>query len=189
MTALIRNIHIQRAAQALACGGIVAYPTEAVWGLGVDPNNIQAIQNLLHLKKRPRHKGLILLAANIEQVEPWLRHANVEQRQRLEQSWPGPTTWLLPNHKLASAWVVGDFQSVAIRVTNHPVAAALCEAFGGPIISTSANISGALPARQAWCFGRDFRRQLSAVVPGKCGREHRPTEIRDLLTNQVYRES
>lgn len=186
---LAPSIHIQQAVQALTSGGIIAYPTEAVWGLGVDPNNSCALRDLLALKHRSWRKGLILLASDIEQVEPWLALLSPEQRQHVEQSWPGPITWLLPNHKLASSWVTGDFQSVAIRVTNHPVASALCRAFGGPIISTSANRSGCLPVKHAWALGRDFRRKLSVVVPGRCGKKRQPTEIRNVVTNQVIRKS
>ncbi|HEY7883889.1 MAG TPA: Sua5/YciO/YrdC/YwlC family protein, partial [Cellvibrionaceae bacterium] len=131
MIDMSRNPRVRRAAAMLAAGGVVAYPTEAVWGLGVDPANPQAVQRLLALKGRPRHKGLILLAANTEQLAPWLLGLSAEQQQRLADTWPGPVTWLLPNRGIASPWVTGDFTSVALRVTDHPLAGALCRAFGG----------------------------------------------------------
>src|SRR5690554_3787662 len=107
------NLLIGRAAETMAAGGVVAYPTEAVWGLGVDPGNVKAIQRLLALKGRPRHKGLILLAADTEQLAPWLVDLSAEQHQLLAATWPGPVTWLLPNRGIASPWVTGDFTTVA----------------------------------------------------------------------------
>lgn len=182
-----KNPLITRVAGVMAAGGVAAYPTEAVWGLGVDPGNPRAIERLLHLKHRPRHKGLILLAADMGQVQPWLQGLPAEQRQRLDESWPGPVTWLLPNHGLASHWVTGDFDTVALRVTDHPVAAGLCRAFGGPIVSTSANPQGLPPARTAWKVRQYFGRQLDALAPGQVGGRRNPSQIRDLATGRILR--
>lgn len=181
------NPLVTRAAAVMAAGGVVAYATEAVWGLGVDPTNHRAIARLLQLKQRPRHKGLILLAADMKQLQPWLDPLPAEQRQRLEASWPGPVTWLVPNRGLASPWVTGDFETVALRVTDHPVAAGLCRAYGGPIVSTSANPQGLPPARTAWRVRQYFGRQLDAVVPGWVGGRQSPSQIRDLTSGQVVR--
>ncbi len=182
-----KNPLITRVAAVMAAGGVAAYATEAVWGLGVDPANSRAIERLLYLKQRPRHKGLILLAADLQQVEPWLQGLPPEQRRQLEESWPGPFTWLLPNRGLASHWVTGDFDTVALRVTAHPVAAGLCRAFGGPIVSTSANPQGLPPARTAWKVRQYFGRQLDALAPGWVGKRQRPSEIRDLATGRILR--
>jgi len=184
---LARNPLVRRAAATMAAGGVIAYPTEAVWGLGVDPANPHAIRRLLELKGRPRHKGLILLAANTDQLTPWLVDLPAEQRQLLADSWPGPVTWLLPNRGIASSWVTGDFTTVALRVTNHPLAAALCQAFGGPIVSTSANPQGRPPARLAWQVRRYFGRQLDDLTPGVVGGRKTPSQIRDIITGSVHR--
>lgn len=178
---------IQATARAISDGGVVAYPTEAVWGLGCDPNNAEAIQKLLAIKDRPQHKGLILVAASIEQLEPFLRRLTLEQRHTLEQTWPGPVTWLVPDDEVASPLVRGEHSSVALRVSAHPVVVGLCRAYGGPIVSTSANRSGDPPARDAATVHRYFPKQLAAVAPGAVGESVEPSEIRDLLTGIVLR--
>lgn len=178
---------IQATARAISDGGVVAYPTEAVWGLGCDPNNAEAIQKLLAIKDRPQHKGLILVAASIEQLEPFLRRLTLEQRHTLEQTWPGPVTWLVPDDEVASPLVRGEHSSVALRVSAHPVVIGLCRAYGGPIVSTSANRSGDPPARDVATVHRYFPKQLAAVAPGAVGESVEPSEIRDLLTGIVLR--
>ncbi len=181
------NIHIERAAKVIACGGIAAYPTEAVWGFGVDPNNTQAIECLLALKRRPWEKGLIIIASEIAHIAPWLECLSVESKRRLMQPTHNPTTWLTPNLGIASAWVTGEHSTVAIRLTRHPVAAALCKAFGGPIISTSANVTGSLPRKHVWRLSRSLHSRLDIIVPGVCGKQVNPSEIRDLITNKIVR--
>ncbi|MDO3381711.1 L-threonylcarbamoyladenylate synthase [Gilvimarinus algae] len=187
MAGWLSHSGIQRAARVLRAGGVVAYPTEAVWGLGADPANAGAIDRLLSLKHRQRSKGLILIAADVEQVSPWLERLTPSERATLLDTWPGPNTWLVPNHGLASPWVTGDHQSVALRVTAHPVAAALCRAFGGPLISTSANPQGRPAARTALQVRRYFGAALDDIAPGRTGQRRQPSQIRDLATGHTLR--
>src|SRR5690554_420885 len=114
-----RNPRITRAAGIMRAGGVVAYPTEAVWGLGCDPGNAQAVTRLLALKDRSPDRGLILLAASMEQLEPLLSGLDDLQRQRLRRTWPGPTTWLVPHDNRVPSWISGCFASVPVRVTDH----------------------------------------------------------------------
>lgn len=179
---------IKAAARAIADGGVVAYPTEAVWGLGCDPDNAEAVRQLLSIKQRPQEKGLILVAASMDQLEPYISHLDQAQRRVLEQSWPGPITWVIPNADRASPLVRGDHSGVAVRVSAHPLVLGLCQAFGGPIVSTSANRSGDPPARDAATVRRYFPDQLAAITPGEVGDAARPSEIRDLLTGIVLRD-
>lgn len=176
-----------QAAQAVKAGGVIAYPTEAVWGLGVDPCNKHAIERLLALKGRPRAKGLILIAANVAQLASWLAPLSASDRDQLHHSWPGPVTWLVPNNGQASRWVTGDFDTVALRVTDHPQAQALCLAFGGPLVSTSANPQGQQPARTAAQVQQYFADQIQVIVPGNLGARTQPSEIRDLQTGTIHR--
>lgn len=178
---------IKAAAQAIADGGVVAYPTEAVWGLGCDPHNDEAVRELLRIKQRPAEKGLILVAASMDQLEPYLCHLSPEQIHTLKQSWPGPLTWLVPDEGLTSPLVRGEHSTVALRVSAHPVVAGLCRAYGGPIISTSANRSGDPPARDVETVRRYFPDELAAITPGDVGQAAQPSEIRDLLTGIVLR--
>ena len=182
------GIHeVAAAAQAAKTGGVIAYPTEAVWGLGADPNNPQAIERLLALKQRAKAKGVILIAANLAQIETWLAPLEASDRDRLVASWPGPVTWLVPNHGQASDWITGDFDTVALRVTDHPVAKALCLAFGGPLVSTSANPQGQEPARTSAQVQQYFGDQIQAIAPGQVGARIQPSEIRDLQTGRIHR--
>lgn len=183
-----RHPRIRRIARLLAEGEVIAYPTEAVWGLGCDPHNRTAVERILSLKGRPVSKGLILVAASIDQFQPYLSGISPEQRRRLEESWPGPITWLVPDNGYAPLWIRGQHSSVALRVSAHPVAAGLCRAFGGPIVSTSANRAGMREARDQTAVRRQFGRQLAAIAPGLVGMASRPTEIRDLLTGVVLRK-
>ena len=101
-----------KAAEVLLRGGVIAYPTEAVWGLGCDPFNETAVEHLLQIKRRPMHKGLILVAANLQQIEPLLRNLNSADRARVTSSWPGPVTWILPDPtNLIPHWVKGNHNS------------------------------------------------------------------------------
>ena len=133
---------LRRAVDVLRRGGVIAYPTEGVWGLGCDPNNTDALQRLLALKQRDPDKGLILIAADIEQLDPLLDQLTPDQRARLAASWPAPLTWVVPVGPQLPVLVSGGRATLALRVSAHPTVAALCRAWGGPLVSTSANPSG-----------------------------------------------
>jgi L-threonylcarbamoyladenylate synthase len=169
---------LKNAARILAAGGIVAYPTEGVYGLGCDPQKAAAVLRLLTVKHRPLAKGLIVIASNRAQLTGYVSRES-EMEQRIAQSWPGPTTWLLPAGPLARSWLTGGGDLLAVRVSAHPVAAALCRAFGAPIVSTSANLSGRPPARSALAVRKALGcRGFDYLVVGKIGSQSGPTEIR-----------
>ncbi len=178
---------IAEVCRALRCGGVVAYPTEGVWGLGCDPFNERAVQSLLLLKNRDPGKGIILIAASIEQLGPWLTRITPEQRQQLESTWPGPHTWLIDDGGYTPALIRGQHTKVALRVTDHPWVVALCEAFGGPLVSTSANVSGQPPLQTYQAVCEAFAEAVDAVLDGPLGGLEKPTPIRDLTTGEVLR--
>jgi len=177
------------AAHALRHGGMVAYPTEAVYGIGCDPLNETAVKRLLRLKQRPVSKGLILIAAEYSQLCRFIIEPTLHQLLTLEQSWPGAITWLIPARPETPVWLRGSHQTIAVRVTAHPVAAALCRQFGGSIVSTSANLSGHSPARNALTVQRYFRNQMEHIVHGKVGPNKNPTEIRSLVDGKLMRSA
>jgi L-threonylcarbamoyladenylate synthase len=180
--------HISNAARCLRQGGVIAYPTEGVWGLGCDPFDQTAVTRLLQMKQRPEEKGLILVAADIAQIAPLLRHLSASEREQLQASWPGPTTWLLPDpDQLVPAWIKGKFATVAVRVSGHPVVVGLCRAFGGLLVSTSANPADAPPARNRLRVLTWFGDELDYVVPGRLGGQRGPSTIRDLRSSAVIR--
>lgn len=178
---------IRIAARLILSGEVVAYPTEAVWGLGCDPMNAEAVEHLLWLKKRPIEKGLIVIAANADQLRPYLGAISADELRRLSEATPTPTTWVVPTSPLVPKWVTGGRKTLAVRVTRHRLAAALCRQVGGPIISTSANPQGRPPAKSAMKVHGYFRNEQVYVVPGPLGKAGKPSEIRDLRSGEVLR--
>lgn len=179
--------HLRTARRLLRAGGIVAYPTEAVYGLGCDPLNPQAVSRLLAIKHRPWRKGLILIAASPQQLEPYLEPVAPALQEQLSRSWPGPVTWLLPAREAVPRWLRGEHRTLAVRVTAHPLASALCEAFGGPLVSTSANLAGHAPARSALRVQGKLGGQVDYILHGSLGESEKPTEIRDARTGRIVR--
>ncbi|MFT4614029.1 MAG: L-threonylcarbamoyladenylate synthase [Bacteroidia bacterium] len=185
---LPRALRLRAAVQALGAGGIIACPTEAVWGLSCDPENAHAVTRLLKLKQRSVDKGLILVASDESQLFPLLEGLNDQQRKALSDSWPGPATWLIPHNGAVPVWIAGSHDTVAVRVSEHPAVRALCIAWGGPVVSTSANPGGAQPAKAAFQVRRYFGNALDGMLPGALGSSTRPTVIRDLVSGGVIRQ-
>lgn len=177
----------------LACatlkrGGIIAYPTEAIWGLGCDPFNEAAVERLLTVKQRSVEKGLLLVGSHIEQFKPLLDDLQEVELARLHSSWPGPTTWIIPDPlAVYPKWIRGTHNSVAIRVSAHPLVSALCTQFGNPIVSTSANLAGQAEIRSRLILEQQFADNIDGIVAGELGDEREPSQIRDLMTGDVVR--
>jgi len=187
MGATPSRLHLDLACHALAAGGVIAYPTEGVWGLGCEPLNSHACARILMLKRRAAAKGFILIASEFAQVEPFLASVPRAKLARVLKDWPGPVTWLLPAASWVPAHLTGGRATLAIRVTAHAAAAALCARYGGPIVSTSANASGRSPARTALQVQRQFGARLDYVLPGALGGLSKPTPIRDLASGKAVR--
>lgn len=183
----VHPFKIRQAAHVSRAGGVIAYPTEAVYGLGCDPLDPEAVHHILELKGRMASKGLILVAADFNQLEPYLEPLPRNMQAEAEASWPGPVTWLLPARAEVPEWLRGEHDTLAVRVSAHPVVAALCRAFDGPLVSTSANRSGRAPARSALAVRRIFRDDVDYILHGPLGGLDRPTEIRDGATGRVVR--
>lgn len=181
------SIFLRRAVRALRAGGVVAYPTEAVWGLGADPWNEQACDRLLALKRRPWEKGLILVAADADQLAPFIEVPSKAVWKRAALTWPGPNTWVFPCSEACPMWISGNQDSVAVRISAHETVRALCTGFGGAIVSTSANPDGRDPARSATQVRLYFGDALDALLPGPLGGLARPTSIRDATTGHILR--
>jgi L-threonylcarbamoyladenylate synthase len=178
---------IQTAVKFLKTGKIIAYPTEAVYGLGCDPHNLNVINRLLTIKQREWHKGLILIAAEFTHLTPFILPLSAEILQRVQTTYPRAVTWLLPARPEVSELLRGNSDKIAVRVTAHSQAAALCQAWGGALISTSANVSTEPPATTAAQVQQIFGNSIDYILSGEVGDQTRPSEIRDALTNQVIR--
>jgi L-threonylcarbamoyladenylate synthase len=187
----VNHWQLRQTARTIERGGIIAYPTEAVFGLGCDPLNPDAVLRLLALKRRPVDKGLVLIASNIEQLAPFMAPLNTRQQDTLKASWPGPVTWLVPAKPETPVWLKGHHDTIAVRVTDHPIAAALCKAAGYALVSTSANRSGCRPAKTPLQVRNFFSQQgnqpIDKIVAGPLGNEAKPSIIKDLSTGKTIR--
>ena len=177
------------AAGVLARGGVIAYPTEAVWGLGCDPRNEVAVMRLLAIKRREVGKGLILIAADVGQIAPYVDFDALPPVQRADvvASWPGPHTWIVPASAAAPRWIRGDHAGIAVRVSAHAAVVALCRAYAGALVSTSANPAGAAPPATLDAFDPGLLAAIDGVLAGETGGLDRPTTIRDATTGDVLR--
>jgi L-threonylcarbamoyladenylate synthase len=145
------------------------------------------VQRLLALKQRPVGKGLILIAADFAQLAAYVTPLPEPRMGEILAGWPGPATWLLPAAPETPYWLTGTHETIAVRVTAHPQARALCEAWGRPLVSTSANPAGAPPARSALQVRRYFGDRLDLVLTGALGALRRPTSIRDGRSGRLLR--
>lgn len=182
-----RGTDINKAADCIRSGGIVAYPTEGVFGLGCDPDNTNTLQRLIDLKQRDDNKGLIIIAASRAQLNPYIATVSDALEEKLSAVWPGPVTWILTAGTHASALLTGNRDTVATRVTSHEAAANLCIACDSAIVSTSANVSGEAaftePQTVADCFGDSIDYLLDLPVGNLQG----PTPIFDGNTGRQLR--
>ncbi|MFT6898358.1 MAG: L-threonylcarbamoyladenylate synthase [Paraglaciecola sp.] len=171
-------------------GEIFAYPTEAVFGLGCDPDNEAAVMTLLSLKQRPLSKGLILVAKTYSQLLPYVNDAAIPMHMRTEilSSWPGPITWLLPKSKTAPHWLTGDSELIAVRVSQHPIIRDLCTRFAKPLVSTSANRTGTEPARTMHQV-QEYFNDTVLLIEGELGNALLPSKIRHGLSGQTIRDN
>ena len=180
---------LQLVLQALQQGSVIAYPTEAVYGLGCDPDNEAAVMALLAIKQRPVEKGLILVAANYSQLLPYVddKAIPLEKRYQIFSSWPGHISWVLPASKTAPKWITGQFNTIAVRVSAHPVVQQLCSAYGKPLVSTSANLSGQPAITDKAELQQSLGDKLSAIMPGPLGGATQPSQIRDAISGDIVR--
>ncbi len=178
---------IFQASQILQSSGVIAYPTETVWGIGCDPRQPSALRRVINLKKRDAQKGLILIAGDIKQFDFLLHDLPIEQKVKLENSWPGAVTWLVPHHNRVHPLVHGQFSTVAIRVSNHRIVKELCAQFNGPIVSTSANLAGQSTIQNAIQAMKFLGHDLDFILQGPLGDTSAPSRIIDLQTGHIIR--
>jgi L-threonylcarbamoyladenylate synthase len=178
---------LRRAVATVRGGGVIAYPTESVYGLGCDPLEQLAVERIYELKQRDAAKGLILIASDIAQLLPFMADLPDDVLAKLEASWPGPVTWVVPAAPAIPFWLAGGRSTLAVRVTAHPIASALCRELDMALVSTSANRSGRPPARTALAVRNQLGDGVDDILPGLVGGQAKPTEIREALTGKVLR--
>ncbi len=177
------------ALEAFQQGGILAYPTEAVFGLGCDPDNDEAIEKLLAIKNRPVDKGLILLAGNYSQLLPYIEDSKIPQDKRalILSRWPDGITQLVAKASQLSPLLSGKFDSIAVRITSQPDVVALCKATNKPIVSTSANLSGGEPAKAWQDISSELSDKIDFIIKGNTLGFDQPSTIIDALSGEIIR--
>ncbi len=181
--------HIREAVRRLEEGGIIAYPTETLYGLGCDPLNGAAVLRLINLKQRDIEQGLILVASHFEQLEPYLCAVSAATRTRVTRARKAPVTWVLPCHGGVPVWLRGKHHSLAVRITTHPVCKALCDRWGGPLVSSSANIHNRPAALTPLAVRKAFDDRLDYILHSTQAGTNQPSQIRDALNNDILRGS
>ena len=176
------------AVTALKQGGVIAYPTEAVFGLGCNPHNDKALQRIIDIKGRDAHKGFIVIASNQSQLQAFVAKPDNQQQLQLDEYWPGPVTFVMPaSEKFRNSLLSGYRDTLAVRVSMHPLVAALCDAYNGAIVSTSANRSGEPALRSAESVLASIGEELDVVMNAPVGKLDSPTMIMDLMTGERLR--
>lgn len=168
-------------------GGVLAYATESCFGLGCNPFDVRAIRRILAIKGRPTHKGLIVIAANLQQLRPLIRPLSPAQLATVQRYWPGPYTFLLPASRRVPTLLRGRHDKIAVRISAHGEAAALCRALGSPLVSTSANRAGQKSLKTARGCRQAFSRQQVLTLQGRIGKRRKPSTIIDLDSGRVLR--
>jgi L-threonylcarbamoyladenylate synthase len=170
-------------------GGVIAYPTEAVFGLGCDPDNPQAIKKLLAIKNRSEEKGLILLAGDFTQLSPYLDISKLSsiQIEQILNRWPNGITQVLPANPNISPLLTGRFNSIAVRITDQPDVVALCAEANKPIVSTSANFSGNNPAKTWQTLDEKLVAMVDYTLKGDTLSFQQPSQIINGLTGEIFR--
>lgn len=184
MTGIVPSSYLQQAIASLNAGGVIAYPTEGVWGLGCLWTDEIAIKEILRLKQRPLEKGMIVLCSQLSDIELFLLPLSEQDIAQIEQEYSHPVTWVLPCKSSVSESVRGQHHSIAVRFSQHYLVQALC-AEVGPIISTSANPTGEKAAMSEEEVRGYFKNQLSYIFSGELGGYSKPSEIRTLDGRKV----
>ncbi|TVQ48699.1 MAG: Sua5/YciO/YrdC/YwlC family protein [Gammaproteobacteria bacterium] len=178
---------LRTAARVLRDGGVIAHPTEGVYGLACDPFDAGAVERILRLKGRAFDAGFIVLAESVDTLQALCVPLPADRWAEITASWPGPLTWIVPAAPWVPPWITGGRDTLAARITAFAPAAALCRLAGGLLVSTSANPSGKPPARSALRTRVYFRSGLDGLLGGPTGGLARPTPIRDAVSGRWLR--
>jgi L-threonylcarbamoyladenylate synthase len=161
-----RGKDIERAAAVLAAGGLVAFPTETVYGLGADASSDAAVAKIFAAKGRPTGHPLIVHLAPEAQLDDWAIEVPDVARRLVTVAWPGPLTIILNKSPRVAAGTTGGAETVGLRVPAHPVAQALLRAFGGGVAAPSANRFGAVSPTTADHVAHDLADRIDYLLDG-----------------------
>ena len=168
-------------------GGVIAYPTETVYGLGCDPLCAEAVRKINALKGRNADKGLIMLASRLHQLDKLIDVSDRNERAAIVGE-PEPTIWIVPAKATVPEWIRGRHQTLAIRVTTHPLVMRLCDLLGHALVSTSANPAGRKPAMNALQLHRYYDGLVDSMLISNHNCSGSPSKIRDLKSRKLLRK-
>ena len=180
------DFSIRHAANIIRRGGVLAYPTDTIYGLGCDPGNRDAVERINRIKNRPLSKHFILLAGSIEQLDPLLDIDDLQQKKIMQAT--KPTSWIVKASRSAPAWLTDSDHQLTIRISQHPLVKRLCQRLGHAIISTSANPSGRHPAKNSLQIQQYFHSSVDKILASHTQLTARPSTIIRLSDNCIIRE-
>ena len=184
---MIGRWQLERIERVIRRGGIIAYPTESVFGLGCDPDQLQALEKIVRIKKRSPEKGLIILVSDIKQALPYIQPLTQTQITQINHAQSRATTWLIPRQPDVSILLCGSHDRLAVRLTQHPIARAICEFTNQALVSTSCNLSNKPEMKTALEVRNKLGTLLDLVITGSCGGQ-KPSQIIDLVSGRVLRD-
>ena len=180
------DFSIRHAAHIIRHGGIIAYPTDTIYGLGCDPYNQLAVERINIIKQRPLDKQFILLAGHIDQIKPLILISKEEEKIITQND--EPTSWVIAASPKAPPWLTDSKNTLTIRISKHDDVKKLCRALGHAIISTSANISGKPPAKNALELHRYFHHCIDKILLSSRQQASKASKIIRLCDNYVIRQ-
>lgn len=189
---MLKTKDVALAAETLRQGGVIAYPTEGVWGLGCHPFRQEAVEKILRIKGRDVAKGLILLVTKAQMLNGLVEDVaavteKISERERALRL-TGPVTWLLPAISTVPRYLKGDHDRLAVRFTKHKLARSLVDSFGLPLVSTSANLSGQPAVTRRAQLANVVVSQIDLLLAGRVGNLRKPTPIYDLVSGAKIRD-
>lgn len=180
------NIIIQKAIDIIKRGDSIVYPTDTVYGLGVDALNIKAVERLFRIKKRPETKPVPIMVHNIEMAKK-LAYINPDKEKILKSIWPGPITAVLEKRDIVPNILTGNKKTVGLRIPNHAFTKLLMESSDNPITCTSANFSGESPLSSSFEVIKTFEKAYprpSLILDAGDLPEGTPSTVLDLTRPQ-----
>ena len=180
------DFSIRHAAYIIKNGGVIAYPTDTIYGLGCNPYNSDAIEKINVLKQRPLNKQFILLSSCLDQVRALLCIDEIQEKTLTQIT--EPTSWVINASKHAPSWLIGNQRTLTVRISKNNDIKRLCDALGHAIISTSANISGATPAKNALELHRYFHQKVDKILIANKPLTGKPSKIIRLSDNHIFRQ-
>lgn len=176
---------IQKALQILKQGGVVAYPTETFYGLGVDPHNKAALEKIFYIKQREREKPISLILSSTHQLKKWVVGLGAREKKLIKEFWPGPLTLVFKAKKSVSPLLTAGTGKIGLRVSPEAHCQKLARGLSGAITATSANLSGNNSRTSASAVAQEMGSRIDGVVSTKTLKKSKGSTILDISTKKI----